>query len=293
MKKLSLAVFAVLALATLMFVYGQAPTQITGAGAPSNPCGTGGQDYVDTTNHVIYHCSVPGQNWVNIGGGSSNSGGVSVTGAVTAGHVATFASSTSIQDGGVPGTGTAIGPGSSTAGHIATWSGTDGLTLADGGVVPVTAAPIFSTPVTGTSMVAAGTNTVLIGPTAMVTPGANGTYRFVVQIMETTAGSAGTCTAGTIGVMLTWKDADTAVTYTVAPAVPTIAFYPISGTGVTGAPQMTSVGPSAASNWTSVPREFRAASGVAISYDVVQQTNSNCTTPPVFAVRPALYYMGY
>lgn len=164
------------------------------------------------------------------------------------------------------------------------------------GVLPAAnggSAPIFSTAATGVSMATTGTNTVLVGPTAMVTPGANGSYRFVVQIMETTAGSGGTCTAGTLGVMLIWKDADTAVTYTFNPAVPSIPLYPINNTSVTGAPQMTSGAPANTTTWTSVPREFRAASGTAISYQVAQQTNSNCTTPPVFAVRPALYYMGY
>jgi hypothetical protein len=82
----------------------QVSPQIQGAGAPTNPCYNGGQQYLDTTNHVLYNCSVPGQNWVNIGiGNLTNASGVSVSGAVTAGHVATFVNSSTIQDGGTGG----------------------------------------------------------------------------------------------------------------------------------------------------------------------------------------------
>ena len=51
----------------------QVSPQIQGAGAPSNPCGNGGQDYVDQTNHVLYHCPSAGANWVNIGLGNTSS----------------------------------------------------------------------------------------------------------------------------------------------------------------------------------------------------------------------------
>jgi parallel beta-helix repeat protein len=49
--------------------------QIQGAGAPTNPCFNGGQQYVDTTNHVIYSCPSNGSNWVNIGLGNLSGGG--------------------------------------------------------------------------------------------------------------------------------------------------------------------------------------------------------------------------
>lgn len=49
----------------------QQAAQTTGAGAPTNPCGVSGQDYVDTTNHVVYHCGTSGTNWVNTGSGST------------------------------------------------------------------------------------------------------------------------------------------------------------------------------------------------------------------------------
>jgi len=48
----------------------QIQPQIQGAGAPTNPCQNGGQQYFDQTNRVLYNCSVPGQNWVNIGIGN-------------------------------------------------------------------------------------------------------------------------------------------------------------------------------------------------------------------------------
>lgn len=56
--------------------FGQVAPQIQGAGAPSNPCTNGGQDYVDQTNHVLYHCPSSGSNWVNVGLGNKTGGGV-------------------------------------------------------------------------------------------------------------------------------------------------------------------------------------------------------------------------
>lgn len=161
------------------------------------------------------------------------------------------------------------------------------------GVLPAAnggSAPIFSTAATGTSMSGVG-NTVLVGPTTMTTPGANGTYRFTLQITETAAGSGGTCNAGTLAVNLAYKDADSGVTYA-SGLVSNIGFTPLNGNAL-AAITMTSAAPAVGNNYTATIREFRAASGVAIAYQVYQLAGSNCTTPPVFAVRPALYYMGY
>ena len=60
-----------LALLLVTPAFAQVSPQITGAGAPTNPCYNGGQQYLDTTNHILYNCSVPGQNWVNIGQGNT------------------------------------------------------------------------------------------------------------------------------------------------------------------------------------------------------------------------------
>lgn len=84
--------------------FAQVQPQITGAGAPANPCFNAGQQYLDTTNHVLYNCPGNGSNWANIGlGNLTNSGGIAVSGAVTAGHIATFVNSSTIQDGGAAG----------------------------------------------------------------------------------------------------------------------------------------------------------------------------------------------
>lgn len=48
----------------------QVSPQIQGSGAPTNPCYNGGQQYYDQTNHILYNCSIPGQNWTNIGVGN-------------------------------------------------------------------------------------------------------------------------------------------------------------------------------------------------------------------------------
>lgn len=59
--------------------FAQVAPQIQGAGAPSNPCATAPQQYVDTTNHVIYQCNVSGGNWVNIGLGSPTNASIAVS----------------------------------------------------------------------------------------------------------------------------------------------------------------------------------------------------------------------
>lgn len=59
--------------------FAQVQPQITGAGAPANPCVNPGQQYFDTTNRVTYNCSVPGQNWVNLGIGNITGSGTPST----------------------------------------------------------------------------------------------------------------------------------------------------------------------------------------------------------------------
>jgi hypothetical protein len=54
-------------------VHAQVQPQITGAGAPTNPCVNGGQQYLDTTNHTLYNCPANGSNWVNIALGNLQS----------------------------------------------------------------------------------------------------------------------------------------------------------------------------------------------------------------------------
>ena len=77
---LTIALCVLACLICIGYVFAQVSPQIQGAGAPSNPCNNGGQQYVDQTNHVIYSCPSSGGNWVNIqlgqatGTGFSNNG---------------------------------------------------------------------------------------------------------------------------------------------------------------------------------------------------------------------------
>lgn len=61
----------------------QVSPQIQGAGAPSNPCMNGGQQYVDTTNHVLYGCPSSGSNWANLGLGNVQSAGGTIASAAS------------------------------------------------------------------------------------------------------------------------------------------------------------------------------------------------------------------
>jgi hypothetical protein len=154
-------------------------------------------------------------------------------------------------------------------------------------------APIFSTPVTGLSMATSGTNSVITGPTTMVASGSvvsGGRYRITMHIVETAAGSGGTCNTGSVSLSLGYKDNTSGVTYSVGTSAVGAWFAFSSGTGATAVTMISS--PGSSTDFSLQPREFNASSGVAITYQIFQNTNSNCTTAPVFSVVPALYYLG-
>lgn len=154
------------------------------------------------------------------------------------------------------------------------------------------AAPIFSTPVTGLSM-STSANVVISGPTTMVTPAVNGTYRFVMEIAQTTLGSGGTCTAGTVSMSLSYKNPDSGVTYALTTTGQGLwRSLPLSNTSNSAGAIAGGVN-GINNDFMMVPIDFRAASGVAIQYQIVEVTANNCTTPPVLAARPALYRLGY
>ncbi|MBV9179888.1 MAG: hypothetical protein JO356_01135 [Acidobacteria bacterium] len=77
---LTIGLSLVACLLCIGYVFAQVSPQITGSGAPSNPCVNGGQQYLDTTNHVLYSCPSNGSNWANIqlgnaaGSGWTNNG---------------------------------------------------------------------------------------------------------------------------------------------------------------------------------------------------------------------------
>jgi hypothetical protein len=96
MKKLCLLLCAILAFAP-PFSFAQVSPQIQGAGAPSNPCANGGQDYVDQTNHVLYTCPSAGSNWVNRGIGQP---ALKIQGTPTAGNCSKWIDQATLGDAG-------------------------------------------------------------------------------------------------------------------------------------------------------------------------------------------------
>lgn len=136
-------------------------------------------------------------------------------------------------------------------------------------------------------------STVLVGPTSMITPSVNGTYRFTLAITETSAGIAGTCTTGNIGLSLSYKQADSGVTYALGTTVEG-AWFTIFGSSITSTTTTIAGGaPGANNDARIIPIEFRAASGTPIQFQVFENTAGNCTTPPVVTIRPALYFAGF
>jgi hypothetical protein len=148
---------------------------------------------------------------------------------------------------------------------------------------------LFSTAQTGVSMTS-GTGDIG-SATTMVSSPSTASYTFTVQLIQTTPGASGTCSTGTVAIYLDYADPDSGVT--IGTHTSYVTFFALnSNTAVDGA-TMTSAANGVVNNYVSVPRTFRAASGTAIKYEVYQVSGSNCTTPPVFAVRPALYSAGY
>jgi hypothetical protein len=193
---------------------------------------------------------------------------------------------------GTPTFSNALALGSSTATSQA--ANTDNTTVATTLYADRAVRPVFSTAQTGISMATSGTNTVLSGsgsPTTMVTPGSNGEYRFVIEVTQTTAGSSGTCTNGTATFNLAWENAGSSVSYA-SGTTPNVIGHVANGSTTVSTVMMDSVANGAVNDFISFPFDFFAASGTAIAFEVYQVVNSNCTTAPVFAVYPHLYYLG-
>lgn len=196
------------------------------------------------------------------------------------------------------GDGTCAAPGGSgnisgtisTTGNVVTTDGSQ--TIQDSGVT-VASMPhiVYSTGVTGKSMATSGTNSILVGPTTMTTPSSAGNYVITIEVAETAAGSGGTCSSGTIAISLSWQNADTSVTYPLTVSSNIFFMHPVNSSTLAGSMSMIATAPGLANDFVSSPFSFRAASGTAIQYQLYQVTNSNCTTAPVFAVRPVLTYL--
>jgi hypothetical protein len=132
-------------------------------------------------------------------------------------------------------------------------------------------------------------STIIGSAVSMVASPVNGsTYRFVIQIVQTSPG-VGTC-SGTININLLYKDFDSGVTYGSNNVLISLQSM-VSAAGVNGSLAMTTAANGVANNWTSVPKEFRVASGTAVQYQLLENAaiGGTCTTAPIFSARPALY----
>ncbi len=146
--------------------------------------------------------------------------------------------------------------------------------------------PVFS----GPQSVATTTTVGYLGnEITMSTPAAVGTFSFQSQIIVTTAGSGGSCSQGQIGLQLEWTDADTNVQTTGLNNVTFQSGTTASATTIGNADVSGTLG----TMYYSIPLPIHAAAGTSIAYQAYQVVASNCATPPVITIRPALRYMGY
>lgn len=178
-----------------------------------------------------------------------------------------------------------------TAGNIG-----DGLTSSGGAGSPMTwTAPllIYSAPQTGVTMsagtgvVTTGTGTGCVsGVCTMTTPAVDGTYRFVIEAIITTAGVG--CSSGTLRANILYRNSENLATYTDASGM-SMAF---NGSGVVArdiVPNVIALS-SALADLKSVSIEFGAKAGTAIQYDINQTAASvGCSTFPILTFRPRLY----
>lgn len=409
-------------------LFAQVSPQIQGAGAPTNPCTNGGQQYVDTTNHVLYGCPSSGSNWANLGlgnvypkgtsllptivaslssysqfgrgtavpvsdgtsatdcttgggttkvfcqydgsawgavGGSSNiTGGTCTNQAVTAISTSGVPTCTTLTSAFVNSSICSNGAcGQNTTGSAASLSvsGQTGLitltgitstnraktvrdaadtllelggsytptgtwtsmtlvtpalgTPASGVMTNTTSAtpaaqdnstklattayvdrggvtPVFSTAVTALTT-SASSSVILSGPTTMLASGSvtTGDYEADFEIIITTQGSGGTCTTGSVAISMGYAN-DTS-TYAVSSSAGNITFHALNAAAMNVTATVSNIAVGAAGDFISVPFKFRAVTGTAITYQIIEVTGDNCTTLPVITVRPALYKAGY
>jgi hypothetical protein len=194
-------------------------------------------------------------------------------------------------------------------GSILTAGGTTNLDLqqTSGGVLNITAAlqyspaktngtvtsvagsaegPVFSTAQSMSTSSSVGN---LGKAVTMSTPAAIGTYEFRAAVVVTTAGSGGTCSQGSVGLQLTWTDADTNVQTT---GTDNVTFQSGSASALSTIGDANVSGGLGSMSY-SIPLPIHAAAGTSISYQPYQSVASNCATPPVITIRPALRYLGY
>ena len=194
-------------------------------------------------------------------------------------------------------------------GSILTAGGTTNLDLqqTSGGVLNITAAlqyspaktngtvtsvagsaggPVFSTAQSMSTSSSVGT---LGKAITMSTPAAIGTYEFRAAVVVTTAGSGGTCSQGSVGLQVTWTDADTNVQTT---GTDNVTFQSGSASALSTIGDANVSGGLGSMSY-SIPLPIHAAAGSSISYQPYQSVASNCATPPAITIRPSLRYMGY
>ena len=102
----------------------------------------------------------------------------------------------------------------------------------------------------------------------------------------------GTCSTRSLHIAVQSCDTNTAYTGQAVLA----SYQPLVAAGTTsiiGSLAMIAAADGAATNWTLISRESRTKAMVEVSYRVYQNIGSNCTTPPIFNVRPAMDQLGY
>jgi hypothetical protein len=128
-----------------------------------------------------------------------------------------------------------------------------------------------------------------IGSVTMLTPGADGNYLFSATLSDSTVGSGGTCTNGTATIRLGWTDADSELVTTGTTGSANIPLTYAIGI----IPQLACPFVGSANSCKGTPVQIRAKASTAITlYWDMGSVASNCTTPPVLAIRPVLQYLG-
>ncbi len=163
--------------------------------------------------------------------------------------------------------------------------------------VSVSSGPIYSN-VTGGISMTSGTGFLTSGLSGtgcssgtctMTTPSANGNYRIQGELVETTAGSGGTCNAGAVTMQFCYKNSFTGLALSCSSSAPVMQFATLAAPSTVTGATMTGGTPSSLNDYIGQGKEFRAASGTAIQVVLNQTVGSNCSTPPVFGVWVALY----
>jgi hypothetical protein len=124
----------------------------------------------------------------------------------------------------------------------------------------------------------------------MVTPGADGTYRFIYQAATTTSATGACSSGGSVDIRLSYQDPDTGTSFSSA----LVSARAINGTSLVQHLTLGFTAPPPIANIFYGFFEFRAKQSVPVTLDIFQAAGTAaCTAAPAYTIRTVLVALPY